>query len=114
MEWLTIISTLVLPMLAKCWGNEGSSDPQEFLKSKYDSESGKMDPATVRRAVPATRKAIAKAKREATKADRKNFPKYTKEEVYSMAEDNLVKAMSASKKQATKVYEAAMKLGDDE
>lgn len=114
MEWVAIISTLVLPMLAKCWGTEGDSDPQEFLKSKYDSESGKMDPATVRRAIPATRKAIAKAKRKASKEDRKNFPKYSKEEVYNMAEQNLVKAMNANKKETAKVYEAAMKLGNDE
>lgn len=113
MEWVTIISTLLLPMLAKCWGNQGT-DPQEYLKANYNSTTGRMNPDVVNAALPTTRRAMHKAKMQCKdRRERRNFPAYNKAQIYELAEKNLIDAMNANDEKAMAVYEAADKLGDE-
>lgn len=114
MEWITIISGFLLPMLARCQQQFSSEPPVEYLKSHYDSETGRMDASLVRNAMPHTRRAIRKAFRSASIEDRRDFPRYTREDVYNMAESELIKAMSASPEQVESVMEASRALGDEE
>lgn len=113
MEWVTIISTLLLPILAKCWGDEEGTDGQEFLKANYNTTTGRMNPNVVNRALPATRRAMHKAKMQCKdRRERRNFPAYTKAQIYELAEKNLIDAMNANEDKAIAVYAEADRLGD--
>lgn len=73
-----------------------------------------MDPDIVAAAMPKTRQAILKARRQASHADRKSMPRFSRQDVYDLAEKNLIDAMNASDEQVADVYAAAKLLGDDE
>lgn len=116
MEWLPIIFQFLQPMLAKCFSQSeaAAQDPQEYLKANYDAETGKMDPSLVRRSMGTTRKAIRKAHRQATREERKTFPRYSRDDIYQMTEKKLVEAMQAPQEQVQAAFALAAELPDDE
>ena len=116
MDWISIIGSLLLPIITKCWTTQENSDtdPQEYLRANYDSATGRMSPDVVNAALSSTRKAMYKAKRQASKQDRKNFPRFTKEQIYNIAEKNLIDAMIADDDEVSRIYSEAMQLGDDD
>lgn len=107
MEWFVIISSLLGPLLAKCQQATSSEDPQEMLRESYNETTGRMDESIVRSAVPATRQAIRKAWRNATKEERKTFPRYSRSEVYEIAEAKLIEAMNADPATLQAAFETA-------
>ena len=115
MEWATIILGLLGPFLAKCHSQseQAADDPKEFLKSKYDDSTGKMDQSLVRQSMPSTRKAINKAKKQASREERKTFPRYSRDEIYEMTEKKLVEAMDAPPEQVASAFASAATLTDD-
>lgn len=115
MEWLTLITGLLLPFLQKCREKQGATqDPQEYLRSVYDHNTGKFPEDVVNDAVPQTRKAIRQAFRQTPRDERRNFPRYRRHEVYEIAEKGLLKAMNATPEEAAQVMAAAAELPDDE
>ena len=96
MDWSLIIGPILNLLLAKCFKSQGEQgDPQQYLKARYNPSTRSFDDATVNAAMRQTRKAIAHAKRDATKAERKTFPRYTPEQVKTMTVDRLRAAMNA-------------------
>jgi hypothetical protein len=114
MEWVTIIGGLLLPMLAKCWNKTSVEDPQTVLKANYDPSTGKMDSDIVNDAIPATRRAVRKARKNADPSDRREFPRYTRHELYYIAEKNLIDAMNAPPEKVEQVMAAAAALPDED
>jgi len=115
MEWLTLITGLLLPLLQRCREKQGATgDPQEYLRSVYDPTTGKFPEEVVNEAVPQTRKAILKAFRQAPKDQKKTFPRYRRADRYELAEKALIKAMNASPEEAAQVMAAAAELPEDE
>lgn len=114
MDWITIIGTLVLPLLAKCFQKTSAEDPQAVLRSHYDATTGKMDGDIVRECMPATRKAARKAHRQASRADRKTFPKLSEDQIYSITESRLIAAMNADETTVAGIMASATLIGDDE
>lgn len=115
MEWVTLITGLLLPFLQKCREKQGATDdPQEYLRSIYDPETGKFPEDVVKSAIPETRKAIQKALRQTPKEKKKDFPRYRRADRYELAEQALLKAMNASAEEAAQVMAAAAELPDEE
>ena len=112
MEWLPIITTILGPLLAKCWG-EQTERPQDFLARHYDSQRQRMEPVIVRRAMPQTRKAIAQAKRQMTRQQRKDMQKLSANDIYAITEQQLVAAMHADDSEVLGVFAVAAALKDD-
>lgn len=115
MEWFTLITGLLLPFLQKCQEKQGATqDPQEYLRANYDEATETFNRDVVKAAIPETKRAIIKAKREASREDRKTFPRYKKADIYELTEKALLKAMNATKEEAAQVMAAAAALPDDE
>ena len=116
MEWVTIIMGLLGPFFAKCHSNseQAARDPKEFLRANYDEATGKMSRDLVRKGMPQTRKAIRKAHRDASKEERKTFPRYSKTDIYQMTEKKLVEAMQAPTEEVEAAFAVAAQLPDDE
>ncbi len=113
MEWIAIISTLLGPLLAKCQQDTSSEDPQAILREAYNPATSRMDEGLVRSAIPATRQAIRKAWRNATPAERKTFPRYSRSEVYEIAEHKLIEAMKADEATLLGVFAEAASMQDE-
>jgi hypothetical protein len=115
MEWATIILGLLGPFLAKCHSQseKAAQDPKEYLKENYDESTGKMDESLVRRSMASTRKAIKKAKKGASREERKTFPHYSRDEIYQMTEKKLVEAMNAPPEQVASAFAVAATLTDE-
>ena len=107
-----LISGFLLPMLAKCQQQTSSEDPQEFLKSHYDSSTGKFDPDVVRDAIPATRRATRKAYRSSSRSERRDFPRLDAKGYYDLAEEKLKEAMDAPPEKVAAVMASAATLPD--
>lgn len=115
MEWLTLITGLLLPLLQRCREKQGATqDPQEYLRSVYNESTGKFPEDVVNEAVPQTRRAIQKAFRQTPKNQRKDFPRYRRADRYELAEKALVKAMNATPDEAAQVMAAAAELPEEE
>lgn len=114
MDWMLIISGLLTPLLTKSFNEVSAEQPADYLKSYYDAATGKMDPAIVRAAMPKTRQAILKARRQASHEDRKTMPRFNWQMIYDLAESKLVEAYNADPETVAKAYAAAAELGDDE
>ena len=115
MEWATIILGLLGPLFAKCPSQsaEAALDPKEYLKSNYNDSTGRMDSSLVRRAMPTTRKAIKKAKKQASEEERKMFPLYSRNEIYEIAEKKMIESMNAPSEQVAAAFASAATLTED-
>ena len=107
MDWVSIIGTFLFPLLAKCFSGFSSEKPQYYLRCHYDEASGTMDSGLVTDAIPQTRRAIRKAYRSTPRSERGAFPRYSREELYAIAEQKLIEAMNASDEQISAAYAAA-------
>lgn len=114
MEWITIITTFLQPILLKCFDRQSTEDPQEVLREAYDTVSGKMDSDVVNDAIPQTRRAVNKARRSRSKAERKEMPRYNREQLYEMTEKILIDSMNAPPEAVAQVRSVAATLRDDE
>lgn len=113
-DWLSLIAAVLQPMFLKCHSQTSVEDPQTVLRSAYDPSSGKMDPELVNDAIPTTRRAIRRARRSASPEDRKNFPRYSRAELYDIAESNLIQAMNATPERIEEISKIAAALPDDD
>lgn len=96
MSWDLIIIPIVQVLLAKCFQQiNPQQTPQQYLRSKYDSDTHTFDSKVLRDATRQVRRAALKAKKQASKAERKTFPKYSQLDYQNMAYEQLVKAMKA-------------------
>lgn len=109
-----LILALLGPMLAKCLDQVSSETPAEYLKPHFNSATGRMDPDIVREAMPQTRKAALKARRQASKEDRKKMQRLSYDDVYNITEKKLIEALNAPAEVVASVYAAAKELGDDD
>ena len=114
MEWLTIITTFLQPIILKCFEKTSAEDPQEFLRSNYNAATGRMNPEVVEDAIPATRRAVRRAHRSLSREDRKKFPRYTREELYDVAEKSLIDSMNAPQERVAAVRSEAAGLPDED
>lgn len=114
MEWLTVIFGLLGPMLLKCQQSTSSQDPQEYLAAHYDPLTDTFSGSIVQDALPQTYRAIRKARRQASHEDRKNFPRYSREEVVEMTKQKLKASMTASKAEVEAAHVAAASLPDED
>lgn len=114
MEWISIILPLLQPMLLKCFEKTSMEDPQEYLRSNYNASTGKLDRDVVLDAIPATRRAIRKAHRNASRAERKNFVRLSKSELYEITEKSLIESMNAPPEAVAACREVAAGMPDDD
>ncbi|HQZ66221.1 MAG TPA: hypothetical protein PLY87_14130 [Planctomycetaceae bacterium] len=114
MGWETLILSLLGPLLAKCFNQVSSETPAEYLRPHYDEATGKMDPDIVREAIPATRRAVLKARRQSSREDRKTIPRYSKNDLYLLAETKLIEAMNAPPEAVAAAYAAAKELSEED
>ena len=114
MEWLPIILSFLQPFLAKCFAQQSTESPKEYLTSLYNASNGKMDSDLVIDAMSQTRRAIRKARRNASREDRRNFPRYSRDEIYDITERQLIEAMNAPPEQLAAVFASAAALSDDD
>lgn len=105
-----IILGLLGPLLAKCLDQVSSETPQEYLKPHYDPVTGRMDPDIVVEAIPQVRKAVLQARRQASREERKSMPRYSRNDLYYLAEKKLIEAVKASPEDVAAVYAAAKAL----
>lgn len=114
-DWFSFISEILLPALAKCHSETSSEDPQEFLQANFDAGTGKFEPSLVRSVIPATRRAVHQAWQKLDRRERKGFPRYSRADLYEMAEQNLHKALMAPPDQVAAIMKASETLpdGDD-
>jgi len=114
MEWVTIITTFLQPILLKCFDRHSTEDPQEVLREAYDPATGKMDPAMVWNVVPHTRRAYQKARNSKSKAERQAAPRYSKQDFYEITEKALIDSMNSPPEMVGQVREVAKQIRDDE
>lgn len=114
MEWLPSILSFLQPLLLKCFDRQSTEDPQAVLREAYDPVSGKMDPDLVNDCIPQTRRAFSKARKSATREQRRNAPKYDRAGLYDMTEKALIDSMNAPPEAVAQVRSVAGTLRDDE
>lgn len=114
-DWIGIITGFLMPMLIKCWTNGESSaiNPQQYLKDNFDETTGKMSRSVVIRAIPTARRALHKARKKATREERKSMPRYDNHGLYKLTESKLIEAMFATEKQVVAAYAVAETLDDN-
>ena len=106
MEFLPLILPFLDKFLTMCLDKVSSESPQEYLADHYNALTGKMDSGIVRDAMPQTRRAALKARQGATKEQRKNWPRYSKEEIYAITEKRLIEAATATPEQMSAAMSA--------
>jgi hypothetical protein len=114
MDWITIILGLLGPIIAKCFQQTSSENPHDVLRAAYNEATGRMDPDLVNDCIPAARQAANKAHRQASRSDRKRFPKLSRADLYEIAETKLIEAMKADGPTINAVLAAGHALGDDD
>ena len=114
MDWIGLITKYLDLFLIRCFDQVSSETPQQYLASHYDPISGRMDESLVRSAMPQTRRAIVKARQAAPRAERRNFPRYGRDEIYTITETRLIEAMNASESEVAAVKSVAATMGDDD
>ena len=95
MEWISLVTTFLQPIILKCFQRTSAEDPQEFLRENFNPVTGRMDPDVVEDAIPATRKAARKAERSLPKEEKKKIPRHTREDWRQLAEQALIASMNA-------------------
>lgn len=114
MDWINIIGGILGPIVAKCFEKTSSEDAQTVLREAFNPITGRMDPDLVRDCIPATRKAANKAYRLALRSDRKKFPRLSYDDLYAIAEAELIKAMRLHPEKLQAIFAAGAILGDDD
>ena len=114
MDWTAIISGFLLPILAKCLGQQSTEEPREYIRAHYDAATGKLDSEIVVDSMRGTRKAIRRAHRKASRQEKKSFQKYSEQEIYDLTESELIKAMNADDDAKSAVMLAASAIEDDD
>ena len=114
MEWIPLVLNFLQPLLLKCFEKTSSEDPQEFLRESYNPVTGKMDPDVVRDAMPETRRALRRARREAPASKKSEFPKLDRDGLYDLAEKGLIDAMNADPVKVTTIRAAASAIRDND
>ena len=113
MEWLPIIFKFLDMFLAQCQNAVSSETPQAYVLAHYNAATGKLERGIVLDAMTQTYRAIRKARHELSPADRKDFPRYSRTEVYDITEHRLLDAMNATDDQVAAARAAAATLEDD-
>ena len=118
MAWITTILGLLGPFLAQCQQRNNpqqtTEEAQAELRKKYDAETGAFDRPTVRAVIPQVRRAEKKARREATRQERRDTPRLSTTQAYELAETKLKEAMNADQPTLAAAYTAAANLGEDD
>jgi hypothetical protein len=114
MEWVPLILNFLQPLLLKCFDRQSTEDPQEVLRESYDPTTGKMDPAIVNDAIPQTRRAFNRARKSASREERRNAPRYSRQELYDITEKGLIESMNAPPETVASVRTAAALLRDND
>lgn len=116
MDWALIIGPLISGLLAKifsqCDESVSSQDPVEYLVANYDRSTGEFSRPVMQAAIRQTRKAINHAKKNASRQDRKSFPKYSRDNISDIAYDKLYEAMTASATEVRAAFTMAAMLSD--
>lgn len=99
MGWELIIGKILESLLAKCFEQLSGGSPKAYLLSHYDAETGKMDSDFVEDNMRQTYRAIRKAHNKSRGDERRNFPRYTDDEVYAMTEKKLLEGVNAPEAQ---------------
>jgi hypothetical protein len=113
-DWSALIWKFAEAFLLRCFDQLSTEIPQEYLRAHYDPISRTMDPGLVRDSMPATMRAIRKARNSAKPKDRRSLPRYSREEVRAMTEANLIKAMDTPAGRVEDVRAFAAALGEDD
>lgn len=113
-EWLAPILSFLQPLLLKCFDRQSTEDPQEVLREAFDPTTGKMDPDLVNDCIPQTRRAYAKARKHASREDRRNAPRYSREDFYDITEKSLIESMNAPPEKVAQVRSVAATLRDSD
>jgi hypothetical protein len=114
MEWIPLILNFLQPLLLKCFDRQSTEDPQAVLRESYDSATGRMDPDLLNDCIPQTRRAFNRARRTAPREERRNAPRYSREELYDITEKGLIDSMNAPPEKVAQVRSLAATLRDDE
>lgn len=114
MDWAAVIISFLQPLALKCWEQISTEDPQAFLKANYDTMTGRMDPDVVDDAIPVTRRAVIRARKSASRSERKSFPRLSRQDLYNLAEQGLVKAMNASTPEVESARLMAAEMSDED
>lgn len=114
MDWAALVIPILQAFLVKCWDKTSSEDPQEYLRSNYDAASGKFDRDVVVDSIPQTRRAVRKARQKLNRDERREFPKYSRAELYELTEKGLIESMNAPPEAVGSVRAMAAGLPDDD
>lgn len=114
MDWMAIIGGLLGPIISKCFQQTSSENPHDVLLAAYNPTTGRIDPDLVNDCIPAVRKAANKAHRQASRSDRKTFPRLSRADLYSIAEAKLIEAAKADGRTVDAMLAAGRALGEDE
>jgi hypothetical protein len=114
MEWAILIQSFLQPLLLKCFDRTSTENPQDVLRRNYDPITGHMDSDLVEDAIPAARRAVHRARKSLSREERKTFPKLSYNQLYELAEKNLIDAMNASPEAVTQCRSVAASLRDSD
>lgn len=114
MGTIALIFDILGPLLAKCHSQVSAEDPREYLKAHHDPQMDTFDDGIVRDAMPQTYRAIRHAKRQTPRAERRDFPKYSRDDVRSMTIDKLKQSLNASDNEVAACQAAAASLPDSD
>lgn len=115
MDWLAIVFKFLDPLLAKCFSQVSSEDPKEYLKAHYNESTNRMDASLVRHSMGATARAVREARRSLkTREEKRDFPRYSREELFAMTERRLIEAMNATPTQLKAAFKMAAQLPDED
>ena len=114
MEWIPLILNFLQPFLMKCHDRQSTEDPQAVLREAYDPMQGKMDPDLVNDCIPQTRRAFNRARKNASRDERRNAPRYSRAELYDITEKGLIDSMNAPPEHVAQVRAVAATLTDND
>lgn len=114
MEWLTLVLNFFQPLVLKCFEKTSSEDPQLVLREAYDPVNQRMDPSLVNQAIPRARQAANRARTSMSKAERKQFPRLSRSDLYEVAEKGLIDAMNATPEKMGSIRSVASALTDED
>ena len=99
MDWSSLIGKLLETLLGQCWSQttDAGTDPQAYLRRNYNPGSNTFTESLVKSTMRQTRRAIARAKKGAPKAERKTCPDYGPAAIREMAIAKLLAAMNSPK-----------------
>lgn len=113
MGFEALFAQILSAILVQCLSGFSSQTPQEYVRDHYDPVTGRIDPDLVNDALPAAARAARKAHRSLPRAERKDAPKLSRENLYDRTEAQLIEGMKATDEQVAACREFAATLGDD-